>query len=286
MIWEYRDFNRQTKLLTNPHPNYVNIIHNSPQERDKRRDQGLAICCWYCGKNMKHMQIPVSEPNGSDVLEVCQICGWWHISRFAELYFSEYDPARVHHNGFSVLRNLDIADTSIPVDEVENYLVAKYDDLGKIDPRKFEEVVGSVFKNLGYKVRVTTYSKDRGIDVFAFDGEEDKTIGMQVKRYKNKIEAEGIRSFAGALILNDLTAGIYITSSEYTKGAKFTANSYDPRGIDIKLWNAENFYDALSISQKPKYLGYDDPSAPFYNVCKNLDTFITKPSHEEDIDPY
>ena len=49
------------------------------------------------------------------------------------------------------------------------------------------------FGDLGYRARVTAYSGDDGIDVI-LDGDDDKAVGVQVKRYKNRIEVDQIRS--------------------------------------------------------------------------------------------
>lgn len=64
-----------------------------------------------------------------------------------------------------------------------------------VHPRVLEQIVCSIFKDLGYKARVTAYSADGGVDVI-LDGANDNTVGVQVKRYKQerRIEAEQIRS--------------------------------------------------------------------------------------------
>lgn len=81
-------------------------------------------------------------------------------------------------------------------------------------PKLFEDVVCSVFRDFGWNARVTACSGDDGIDV-VLDGESDSTVGVQVKRYKKekKIEAEQIRSLAGALLVNGHTKGIFVTTS-------------------------------------------------------------------------
>jgi restriction system protein len=134
-----------------------------------------------------------------------------------------------------------------------------------------ELLVGDVFRNIGFNVRVTAYSNDDGIDLFVLDGKDDKTVGVQVKRYRNKIEAKQIRSFAGALVLNGLTRGVFVTTSGYTKGASNTAQRYLANKVDIDLWDSPRFYEALKLIQRPMYEGSDDPSAPFYDLCMDFE---------------
>lgn len=50
------------------------------------------------------------------------------------------------------------------------------------------------------------------VNIVILDGKGNKTIGVQVKRYKNSIRVSQIREFAGALIENDMTKGIFITT--------------------------------------------------------------------------
>jgi restriction system protein len=163
---------------------------------------------------------------------------------------------------------LDLSDISAPVAEVHNYLLARYSDRFTVHPRKYEELVGSVFSGLGYKVRLTSFSKDDGVDIFVLDGTTD-TIGIQVKRYQNKIEAEQIRAFAGALTLNGLTQGVFVTTSSYRHGARQTAQRYRTLGMAIELWDAPMFYDRLRIVQRSNL--YDDSTAPYSAFAANPD---------------
>jgi hypothetical protein len=81
------------------------------------------------------------------------------------------------------LKELNLADISIPLAEVRDYLAARYNARFQIHPRLFEETVGAVFSGLGYAVVVTAYSGDNGIDVIM--RRSDDLIGVQVKRYRN-----------------------------------------------------------------------------------------------------
>jgi restriction system protein len=162
-----------------------------------------------------------------------------------------------------LLRTLDLSDISAPVADVQRYLLAKYSDRFSIHPRQYEEVVASVFGGLGYKVRLTSFSGDDGIDVFVLDGGND-TVGVQVKRYRGKIEAEQIRAFAGALMLAGLTRGVYVTTNGYRKGAERTTEKYGRMGMVVELWDASAFYDRMQIAQRAAYECYDDQTAPFF----------------------
>jgi restriction system protein len=167
-------------------------------------------------------------------------------------------------------------DVSIPVEELRRYLLVKYSDRFNIHPKKYEEIVGSVFSDFGYRVRVTSYSGDEGIDIFIFDGDNDSTVGIQVKRYKGNISAEQIRSFIGALVLKGITKGVYVTTSEYQKGAeRAAAIAQSSLGIGVNLLDSEKFYDAMKIATRSIYWEPEDISAPYFECWKNMtDNYI------------
>lgn len=102
----------------------------------------------------------------------------------------------------------------------------------------------------GVEARATAYSGDRGIDVI-LEGCDGTTIGIQVKRYKQerRIEAEQIRSLAGALMQGGHTRGIFVATSNYRSGANQAAGDLTAIGLPIELINAEGFLKMLGIAQ-------------------------------------
>jgi restriction system protein len=150
------------------------------------------------------------------------------------------------------LVELSLIDISTPLDEIRKYLAAR-GLFPKIDPKLFEEVVCSVFSDLGWKARTTGYS-DHGIDVI-LEKPSEKPVGVQVKAYKatRRIEAEQIRSLAGALVLNGYTKGIFVTTSSFRSGAIATAARYRTLGTPIELLNAEQFLEALGVAQRRSF---------------------------------
>ncbi|QOZ06889.1 restriction endonuclease [Bradyrhizobium sp. CCBAU 51765] len=111
----------------------------------------------------------------------------------------------------------------------------------------FEETVASVFRSLGYEATVTAYSGDDGVDVILQKGKE--RIGVQVKRHRNSISVEQIRSLAGAMIVNDVTKGIFVTTSKFERGSARTIDRLRVRGYPIELIDAPRFFDMLKLTQ-------------------------------------
>jgi restriction system protein len=142
-------------------------------------------------------------------VRTCPVCGWWSVHQTST---TAGGSVGTHHESGAAgsLRELDLPNVEGPLEEIRSYLAARYSDRFRVHPRVFEETVASVFRDLGYGARVTAYSGDDGIDVI-LDGQSDTMIGVQVKRYRNSIQVEQIRSLAGALVLGGLTRGIFVT---------------------------------------------------------------------------
>lgn len=210
--------------------------------------------CIFCGKSLGRMPAHSFESGSKRLfvqLAVCFLCGWWTVYR---VHQGEHPRTAGHAESYSgsigCLKELDLDNISLPLGEVRQYLLAKKDSAYDTHPRLFEEVVCSVFKDLGWNARVTAYSGDEGIDVI-LDGPEGKTVGIQVKRNKKerRIEAEQIRSLAGALLAGGHTKGIFVTTSSFRRGAIKAADKIASAGYPIELVDAERFLQALGIAQ-------------------------------------
>lgn len=223
--------------------------------------------CMFCHSSMESLSI---ESGGflEGEIGICLCCGWWCRNERYHRRIRDEDYIMPRYT-FSMegacaqLKNLDVSDGEIPLNDLQNYLTAKYDERFNVNPRILENLVASIYKEHGYSSYVTAYQNDGGIDVILSKGTEN--IGVQVKRYRNKIEAEQIRSLAGALMLGDHTSGMFVTTSKFRSGAKKAAKGFSNRGLPIELIDAERFYDALKISKKIIH-NKDDIEELYYKI--------------------
>ncbi|MCU7812448.1 MAG: restriction endonuclease [Candidatus Thiodiazotropha sp. (ex Notomyrtea botanica)] len=204
-------------------------------------------------------------------LKLCATCGWWIVTQLTGYMYGSYEGSIAIRRACGALCNFDVKDLSVPIEELRSYLLAKYPDRNQINPRKLEDVVAGVFSDFGYHVVQTPYTRDKGIDLYILNSKGGELAGVQVKRYTGMIEAEQIRAFVGALFNRGLTSGIYITTSGYRKGAFQEAAVSTARGIAVELWDADAFYEQMSISQKKIYQSIDDPETPFYQVWRQIE---------------
>lgn len=203
-------------------------------------------------------------------LLVCQTCGWWTLPAIAFHEEKDNETMRIlAGQARGELITFDQQSIDFPLEELTRYLAANYKARQAIDPFTIEDAVAEIFKSCGYAVTATPRSRDNGIDLFIVQKSDAVRKAVQIKRCRRKVGAELIRSFAGALLYNGLARGIFVTTGEFTTGAKVTANKLEEnRGYRIELMDARRLFDMLKISLRPAYSGAEDSSSPFYTLLK------------------
>lgn len=176
---------------------------------------------------------------------LCPLCGWWTFLRSDEME-SRRGKMSVQSGAVGALKNIDKTDISVPLSEVQQYLIACLEARRTINWRLFEETVAAVFRSLGYEARVTSRSNDGGLDIILTDGSGD-VVGVQVKRYEKKIVADQIRALLGALVQEGMTKGIFVTTSSYQPKAHYEADAAHSKGYLIELVDGDSLYDTMGI---------------------------------------
>ena len=102
-----------------------------------------------------------------------------------------------------------------------------------IHPTFFEKLVINLLEKMGYGAgEVLGGSRDDGIDGIITDDDrlELYRIYVQAKRWKKKVGKPDIQQFAGALLEQDATMGIFVTTSVFTGPAiKYGERKGSPR---------------------------------------------------------
>ena len=141
-------------------------------------------------------------------------------SNFLDFYADEKTKGTEKSPDIKNASPQDLIDTGFAEIEsqVKNELLEK---LKAIDPYYFEKVILILLKKMGYGDFIeTAKSGDGGIDGII---NEDKLgldkIYIQAKRYnENKVHEKDIRNFIGAMS-GDTNKGVFVTTSEFDKGA-------------------------------------------------------------------
>jgi restriction system protein len=102
-------------------------------------------------------------------------------------------------------------------------------------PADFEELVGELLAAIGFdEVEVTSRSKDGGIDVRGtlVVGDVIRTrLAVQVKRWKNNVQAPVIQQVRGSLGAHE--QGLVITTSDFSQGARKEAERRDTTPVAL-----------------------------------------------------
>ncbi|MGJ8535342.1 MAG: restriction endonuclease [Alphaproteobacteria bacterium] len=267
------DYVEYRKSINDMIPNELSANFSSDFSGVKLNDDRCS--CFFCGERMHAFWEFREGPSDGffhrlnvEVLQLCRYCGWWvHLDQ-DDVQFEDvggrgggyddwceggFDYERTVHYG--ALRVFDKTDDKAPVDEVRRFLLAKFEARNNLHPRLFEETVASVFSDFGYDVELTSYHNDGGVDVIL--EKAGKTFCVQVKRYKNKIGVEEIRAFLGALLLAEQPNGIFVTTSDYTMGAKAASNDAAPLGYSVQLVNHEKLFEYLKCTARPSFNSID-----------------------------
>ncbi|EQB4341407.1 restriction endonuclease [Clostridium botulinum] len=105
-------------------------------------------------------------------------------------------------------------------------------EIKAMDDRQFEIFCGELFKQLGFKVKVTQKTCDGGKDIVL--KRNGFTTYVECKKYgiNNLIGREPLQKLVGSSIADSVLNMIFITTSDFNKNAKEYAKKMD----SLKLW--------------------------------------------------
>lgn len=128
-----------------------------------------------------------------------------------------------------------------------------------INPYDFQDLVGELIKAMGYHIAwIAPPGKDGGVDILALKdpfGTQAPRIKIQVKRQKQTVAVDGLRSFMA--ILSDEDVGIFVSLGGFTKDAQLEARTQEKRRVTLidldkffELWI--EYYSKLSEPARQK----------------------------------
>lgn len=117
------------------------------------------------------------------------------------------------------------------INKTYNYLDIQK-EIKAMDGRQFEIFCGELFKQLGFKVKVTQKTCDCGRDIIL--KKNGFTTYVECKKYgiNNLIGREPLQKLVGSSIADSVLNMIFITTSDFNKNAKEYAKKMD----SLKLW--------------------------------------------------
>jgi len=165
------------------------------------------------------------------------------------------------------------------------------DDLRKMDPSDFEELVAETYRALGNQAARTGKSGDHGIDVEVITPDGDHWV-VQCKRYRDPVGEKFVRELYGTMISEKASRGILVTSAETTPPAESWAKGKPIDLIDgrrllkmmkqARMRTESSIYDKIvawfrkhtQTNQTPSGLRQDDKAA-----ADDISLAQTQPTH-------
>lgn len=137
-------------------------------------------------------------------------------------------------------------------EELVQALAIEPDLVYELSPRKFEELVAELYRRRGFKVTLTSSTGDKGVDVYVVRHDElgSSLSVVQAKRYRpdRKIGVSLVRELKGTVATTNASAGVLLTTSFFTKGAKALAAEYE---YTLAL---RDFYELQALLRLPPIL--------------------------------
>jgi Restriction endonuclease/NACHT domain len=173
--------------------------------------------------------------------------GWGQL----ESAFSEFDcsgillPSGLPAKALQKESGIFVSDIAVTNENIWNEIKDRPETLRELPPRKFEEIVAEMLEKQGYTVELTPASKDGGFDIYVAS---KQALGkfmylVECKRYTppNKVGVHLVRALHGVVQKTQANAGMLVTTSFFTRGAKeyadetmYTLHLHD--FIELKKW--------------------------------------------------
>ena len=157
------------------------------------------------------------------------------------------DRYGVKYNINELERNLDHEFTSQEATKFKEKLSRETDkkitvkDIAHMDWFEFEELLGRVYREAGYKVRVTKKSGDQWADLIV---EKDWiSTAIQAKRYSGSVWNSAVQEVVASKKFYDCDNAIVITTADFTRSAIQLAHRNGVELID-KKW-LDKFFDSI-----------------------------------------
>lgn len=212
-------------------------------------EHGRGFYCPYCGELLVKTSVQTADWQGDLSGMDCFFCGWtqWHME---ESWCSLYDEAQDRQ---AILLERTLSDPDLAISEIRAALSHSPSMAVELTPRRFEEVVHSVYRELGYDAVLTQQSKDEGRDLILFGKSPKDFAIVEVKRYANRVGVELVRQLRGVQLREDAPRAILVTTTGFTAGAKKEAAHRVParKGYAMELVLISELLSEIAVTHEP-----------------------------------
>jgi HJR/Mrr/RecB family endonuclease len=165
---------------------------------------------------------------GGYTLELCDKC-----KEEKEKERQRYEAQKREHEEKEIIKQKAI---ELRNQEIQRYIkinLINKESLYNISANEFEDVVAEMYKKLGYLVKQTPYSNDRGKDIILKIDNKKYLVECKKYNFQYTIGREALQKFFAAIIEENADKGFFITTSDF----KSTAVQYAKDIKKIELIN-------------------------------------------------
>lgn len=140
-------------------------------------------------------------------------------------------------------------------------------NLAAMDWQDFEHLIRELFEKeyglIGGEVKITQSSRDKGVDVVAFDPDPIRggKIIIQAKRYTNTVHIESVRALYGIMQDEGAMKGILITTSDFGADAYSFAKDKPITLLNggnlLSMFNKHGYHGKIDLREAKLILGKD-----------------------------
>jgi hypothetical protein len=161
----------------------------------------------------------------------CPRCGWW-ASGVTNFNGEQFE--RVIEAG---LREFEINDGRLAIKEVVSHVSKRSEDIYTLTPRKFEEVVASVYSSIGWRAELTKQTRDGGVDIICMKNSSGENCIIECKRYSRsrKVGIEAVDRLVGAAFRTSTKSAHLVTTSSFSTPAVKAKKQAAEQGLELEL---------------------------------------------------
>lgn len=209
--------------------------------------------CPHCGHAFQF--VPFAEkPRGrltARGVQGCTNCGFWYLQGGGMGLAGE----EIFYATLALLKSFRVDDPNVGIAEIARYLSRRVSDVFVLPPRRFEELVAQVYRDLGYTAILTQTTCDGGYDVILLDQDSsqgDDAIIVECKRYaQDRTVSVGlVRQLLGVQLVEGRKRAKLVATTKFSRAAAESAKrlSSGSSGYELELVDLRTFADLLRLA--------------------------------------
>ncbi|HET9162873.1 MAG TPA: restriction endonuclease [Solirubrobacterales bacterium] len=148
---------------------------------------------------------------------------------------------------------MPVESAELSLGELRTAIAARPERATQLPPRRFEELVGDVFANEGYRVELTQSTRDGGRDLIVLRESDEIEAIVEVKRHKKRVGVDLVRQLRGVQIRDNVPYAILVATMGFSKDAQAEAAAGAPEalGFTLDLYDIDELMRAMDTLAEP-----------------------------------